>query len=84
MKQRDIFTAGVRLIGVWLLVQAISDGRTLVDIYLDLFRPERVPVKTYWIIFVQNLLVGLLLTLFAHRIAQLVYGFSRSYREPQE
>ncbi|HEX5241980.1 MAG TPA: hypothetical protein VFW23_01870 [Tepidisphaeraceae bacterium] len=47
MKQRDWFAVGVRLFGVWMLLEFLQDLRMLCDIYFHLY-DSRLGANLYW------------------------------------
>jgi hypothetical protein len=72
MKPRDLFIVGVRLIGVWYIALSVDDLRTLIDILIGAFTPQRTPISAYLITFIIRAMIGLFLFLFAHRLADVV------------
>jgi len=47
MKQRDWFAVGVRLLGVWMLLECLQQLAMVAEIYLHIFE-TRVGVNVYW------------------------------------
>jgi hypothetical protein len=74
MRPSDWFGVGVRLIGVWMAIVAIGDLRTILDIRMGLFVPQRTPFPTYSIQCAIDVVIALYLLIGARHLSQLIYG----------
>src|SRR5690242_19934313 len=74
MKPRDWFVVGVKLFGIWLLINCIEDMRYVVEIYAGFFNPPRTPLASYWIHGAADLVVGLYLLSGAPLLTTWAYG----------
>lgn len=78
MKPRDWFAVGVRLFGIWMLLQCLDDLRTIVDILAGLFTPVRTPIAAYAVHAVINSVVGMYLLSGAPGITSLAFPRRKS------
>lgn len=78
IKQRDWFIVGIRLMGVWTMLSAIFEGRTLLAILLGWYSIGRyglqsTPTEIYVLTLSVYAIVGFFLFFFGDWIAGLVY-----------
>lgn len=72
MKQRDWFAVGVRLLGVWMLLECLQELRVVAEIYLRLY-DTRIGVNTYWFHAGFDLVIAMYLLSGAPFISALAY-----------
>ena len=72
MKQRDWFAVGVRLLGVWMLLECLQQLAMVAEIYLHIFE-TRVGVNVYWFHAGFDLVLAMYLLAGAPFISALVY-----------
>jgi hypothetical protein len=74
MNERDWFFVGVRLFGVWVLLDAVTEARYLIEIAFSLAQPVRTPVGVYVLHLAIDLLVGFYLLAGAPGIGRFVFS----------
>lgn len=74
MGRRDWVIVGLRLLGVWVLLSALDDYRSLLDIYCGWSsQSAKLGIQVYWMFAVQHTLAGGCLFFFAHQIEGVIY-----------
>ncbi len=77
--ERAWFTVGLRILGVWLLVSACDELRTLLHVLFGVFQPLKTPLATYILIVIQHTIIGLYLLLGAQQLV----GFVATWISPR-
>ena len=72
MDEERWFTVGGRLIGLWVMIRAVEDFRTLLDIQLGWFEPRHTSGGIYIITAITSTTIGLYLLGWSHRLARFV------------
>ena len=74
MDKRDWFFVGVRLFGVWVLLDAVTEARYLIEIAFSLAQPVRTPVGVYILHLAMDVIVGFYLLAGAPGIGGFVFS----------
>jgi hypothetical protein len=73
MNKQEWFKLGLRLFGVWGLINAVADWVNIFLILTNNFTPQRMTLNGYIILAIANILVGFFLVIQAPNITSLVF-----------
>ena len=73
MRPRDWFEIGVRLLGVWSLINGIDEAVTYANVLMKLYNPSLTSPQGFLTHALAHLLVGLFLFLSARGVVNAVY-----------
>jgi hypothetical protein len=74
MRVRDWFEVGARLIGLWMILDCVSEVRVLVTIRLGFYTPPITPIPVYVLHAFTSLAVGCYLMIWGNQLTQFIFG----------
>lgn len=81
--RKDIFVVGARLLGVWLLVGALSSLVYIISYWSGFYQPPSYGNQYYWIHFGTELILGLYLALRPYHLFHMIGRLADSDDEGQ-
>ncbi|HET6266897.1 MAG TPA: hypothetical protein VFG11_04200 [Acidobacteriota bacterium] len=73
MGQRDWFSVGARLIGLWILTVAVSDLRSQLDVLFGLYRPANTSYYAFFVGMVVHSIAGGYLLVGGDHLASIIF-----------